>query len=224
MPTRQLARWVFSLHKTWPGRQNNPICYLVCFLKSVTRSMTILSASTGYVNSSICPFLSKPNYFPLSDSTSLYIFFLAMQRPQKMLNKNWHLYPNSTSSRLPLTASKSISSRKSNLQVVSPLWRDETNGRVQRKKCMEILSKKTNVARGSFQKPICSNEQICGHDPLFIIYVRLIFITWIENNTPVQHQLYDFRQHSLANCARPIPICQCSVVCPVTGSVVFGTV
>lgn len=58
---------------------------------------------------------------------------------------------------------------------------------------MEILSQKTNVARGSLQKPICSSEQICGHDPLVIIYVEFIFVMWSENNTAVQHQLYDFR-------------------------------
>lgn len=58
---------------------------------------------------------------------------------------------------------------------------------------MEILSQKTNVFKGSLQKPICSSEQTRGHDPIFVIYVGLIFVVWNENHTPVQHQLYDFR-------------------------------
>lgn len=91
MLTCYLARCVFSLHKIWPGNQNNSICYLVFCLKSVTECMTTLSASTGYVNNYVYPFLSKQNYFLFSDSTSQYIFFLAMQRPQKMLNKEMAL-------------------------------------------------------------------------------------------------------------------------------------
>jgi len=42
---------------------------------------------------------------------------------------------------------------------------------------MEILSQKTNPARGRLQKPIWSGEQICGHDLLFVIYVGLSFVT-----------------------------------------------
>lgn len=97
--------------------------YLVYCSKSVVGRLTAMSASTSYVNGPCLCIIFCPQALPHTS------FFSGIQRLQKMIKRIWYLYPKSTSSQLHLSASKSISCTKSDLWVMSPTPRAETNGK-----------------------------------------------------------------------------------------------
>lgn len=103
--------------------------YLVYCLKSVVGRMTAMSASTSYVNGPCLSIIFQTNLFSALRPYLIYLFFSGIQRPQKMIKRIWYLYPKSTSSHLHLSSSKSISCTKSDLWVMSPTPRAETNGK-----------------------------------------------------------------------------------------------